>query len=219
MKKDVSKNKLKGKKASKSKKNIKEEKKIEEEKVQEAEEKKHDFTPEIDDVEEEKQFIKENKSNKGDFIPEGILDNNIQEELPSLTGKTKVSLDRMNFQRQGGFNLENFIENSPINQVKKQPWQEEFNPDSYISGIKNSDEPKYLDYDGSFNPIERVNMGSLSAINEQKAKIQFNPMLKQEEKSIETYVPAEKINMSELGKRKSNIVDFSKEIKYAPSKR
>ena len=212
MKKDVSKNKLKEKKESKSKKHIKKEK------VQEAEEKKHDFIPEISDVEEEKQFIKENKSNKGDFIPEGILDNDFQEEFPSLTGKTKVSLDKINSERISGFNLEKFIENSPINQIKKQPWQEEFDPNSYISGIKNSDEPKYFDYDGSFNSIERIDMSSLSAINEQKARFQFNPMHNQEEKSIETYVPAKRMDFSELGKKKNHIVDSLKEIKYTPSK-
>jgi hypothetical protein len=61
-------------------------------------------------------------------------------------------------------------------------------------------------------------MSSLSAINEQKARFQFNPMHNQEEKSIETYVPAKRMDFSELGKKKNHIVDSLKEIKYTPSK-
>lgn len=210
MKKPSSRRKSKEKKETELKEIIKEEF---ENKKEENNKDKHDFIPDIEDIEEEKQFIKENK--KQDFIPQG-LDNDFQEELPSLIEKRKVSLDRMNIQKQGNFNLESFIENSPINQIKKQAWQEEFNPMSYTAGIKDSDEPKYMDYNNNFNPVEKMNVNSLSAFREEKGSIQFNPMHKQENKSIEAYVPVEKVNISELGKKKSNFIDSSKEIKYTP---
>jgi hypothetical protein len=211
MKKDISKTKLTKAKKSNKKKAI-------EEIEPEQEEIKQNFTPEIEDIEEEKQII------NSDVIPEGIINSDFQEEFPSLTSKARVSLDRINLQSRNTFNLEEFLETSPLNKIQKQSWQENFDPNSYISGIKNSDEPKYINnYEGSFNPIEKVNMKSLSALNEQKGKFQFNPMIKQEEKSIETYVPAEKIKMEGLGKNKNNIVnpsivDSSKAIKYTPGK-
>jgi hypothetical protein len=221
MKKDISKNKskekVKDKKISKKKSKEKQEKKIEEK--EEEQEKKHNFIPEIEEAEEEKQFIKESKikENKRDFIPEG-LDNDFEEQLPSISGKSKVSLDRVNIQRGKGFNLDDFVENSPVNQTQKQVWQEDFDPLKYTSGISNSDAPKYLDYGGQSQNVERINMKSLSAIREDKGSFQFNPMHKQEEKSIETYTPARKLEDSELRKKKDNFVDSGKQIKYTPSK-
>jgi len=188
-------------------------KKPKEEEIKTEKELSNNIMPEIDEDEDsEKVFIKSNKITEA-------LDNDFQEELPSLTGKNKVSLEKINRQRDSGFNLEEFLEDSPLNKPPIQSWQSEFDPMSYTTGIKNSDEPKYFDYGvGSLNPVERINMRSLSALNEERATFQFNPMIKQEEKSIEIYASAKQFDEREIRKKKEEFFDSGKQVKYTPSK-
>jgi hypothetical protein len=180
MKKDISKTKSKEKikiaKTSKKKSKEKEEKKFEEEK-QEEQEKKHNFTPEIEEAEEEKQFIKESKR---DFIPEG-LDNDFQETLPSISGKSKVSLDKINSKSKSAFNLENFLEDSPLNQ-QKSILEEEFDPFNYTSTKKKNEQEYHVmsqDYSSiqkevlKYNPQIIVKSQSLIDLNKKNIVEKF----------------------------------------------
>jgi hypothetical protein len=209
MEKNTSKKVSKGKKSSKKEKQTKIEKKPE---IQEK--KQENFIPETD-LEIELASGKTLKPEDMDSDEEFGFSDISSADIPELDfGKgSSPSLNRIRTSREGSFNLEEFLENSPLNQ-EKFAWQEEFDPLKYTAGI-NKEGPQYLNnYDGLIRTVENVNTDSLRIWEDRKANFQFNPMQKQESRSIETYVPIQKRDASEISKDRFKI---NPEIKYTPS--